>query len=92
MTIEQLHNKLIELNISEDRYYLHGLYGSTDDNDKISLVIKKGKYTIEYEVYHKERGEKDSVNIFFDESEACEWILKKFIDEQSIIKKFNLNT
>ena len=55
MTIEELYNRLKELRVSEDRFYLHGLFGSTDDNDKLALSIKMGKYTAEYEVYYKER-------------------------------------
>jgi hypothetical protein len=47
MTIEELHNKLTELKIPADQYYLQGLYGSTDDNDKVALTMKRGKYTIE---------------------------------------------
>ncbi|WP_293302389.1 hypothetical protein [Pedobacter sp. UBA4863] len=78
MTIEELHNKLTELKIPADQYYLHGLYGSTDDNDKVALTIKRGKYTIEYEVYYRERGEKNSIQNFTDENEACNYILKKF--------------
>ncbi|MDF2437061.1 MAG: hypothetical protein K0Q95_1437 [Bacteroidota bacterium] len=79
MTIEQLHNKLTELKIPADQYYLHGLYGSTDDNEKVSLTMKRGKYTIEYEVYFRERGEKHSIQNFTDESEACNYMLKKLI-------------
>ncbi|HEY0669529.1 MAG TPA: hypothetical protein VGD22_15205 [Sphingobacteriaceae bacterium] len=78
MTIEELHNKLTELKIPTDQYYLHGFYGSTDDNDKVALTMKRGKYTIEYEVYYKERGEKHSIKNFTDENEACNYILKKF--------------
>lgn len=83
MTIEELHNKLVELQIPEERYYLHGLYGSPDDNDKIALTIRKGKYTIEYETYFKERGEKHSSMIFFNEDEACEYVLNRLVKEQA---------
>ena len=82
MTLEQLHNRLYELKIPTDWYYLHGLYGSTDDNDKIALIIKKGNHEIEYETYYKEKGEKHSVRIFNNENEVCEWILKKLKDMQ----------
>ena len=78
MTIEELYNKLTELNIPADQYYLHRIYGSTNDNDKVALTIKRGKYTIEYEVYYRERGEKHSIQNFTDENEACNYILKKF--------------
>jgi hypothetical protein len=78
MNIEELHNELKKLNISEDRYFLHGLYGSKNDNEKLSLIIKKGKYNVEYQVYYCERGEKHSIVNFSDEDEACKYILKKF--------------
>jgi hypothetical protein len=86
MTIEELHNKLTELQIPEDSYYLHGLYGSLDDNDKIALTIRKSKYSIEYETYFKERGQKHSVRTFTCEDEVSDWLLKKLVDEQEFRK------
>lgn len=80
MTIFELHKKLKNIGVPEAMYYLHGLYGSTDDNDKPALTINKGKYTIEYEVYFRERGEKSSIRIFTREDEACENILKYIVD------------
>ncbi|GAB5557783.1 MAG: hypothetical protein SchgKO_19960 [Schleiferiaceae bacterium] len=77
MTIEQLNTELKKLGVSDDRYYLHGLFGSTDDNDKIALTVKMGKYSAEYEVYYRELGEKHSVRTFTTETEACEYVLKK---------------
>ncbi len=81
MTVSELHAALKEKGISEDRYFLHGLYGATDDNEKVSLTIRKGKYRIEYETYFKERGEKHSIRVFFAESEACEYIYEQLTDE-----------
>ena len=86
MTIEELSKKLTKRGISSDSYYLHGLYGSLDDSEKIALSMKKGKYTLEYEVYYKERGEKHSSRIFIDEQEACEYIYAKLTDEQIVNK------
>lgn len=86
MTIEELHCKLVELQIPEDSYYLHGLYGSPDDNDKIALTIRKGKYTIEYETYFKERGEKQAIKTFTNEDEVANWLLKKLVTEQEFWK------
>ncbi len=80
MTIEQLYNSLTELKIPPDKYYLHGIYGSTDDNDKLALTIKRAKYAIEYEVYFKERGEKSSTRTFLSEDEACDYLFKKIKD------------
>ena len=82
MTIAELHIKLKELGISEDKYYLHGLYGSTADDDKIALTMRKGKYTVEYEVYYKERGSKSSARIFTTEEDACQYIYKQFITNE----------
>lgn len=77
MTIQELHINLKELGVSEDSYYLHGLYGSTNDDDKLSLTIRKGTYFIEYVVYFKERGEKHSTRIFTNEDEACHYLYKR---------------
>ena len=73
MTIAELHKKLIEKEIKEDSYFLHGLYGSKNDNEKLALSIKKGKFNLEYETYFKERGEKHSIRIFYSENDACEY-------------------
>ncbi|MGQ1947957.1 hypothetical protein ACT3CD_12750 [Geofilum sp. OHC36d9] len=86
MTIVELHKKLIDLEVDSERFYLHGLYGSTSDDNKLSMTINKGKYTIEYEIYYRERGEKHSVNVFTDESEACEYFLYKIQEELTIEK------
>ena len=77
MTIQELHSKLKEAGISENTYYLHGIYGSLDDNDKIALTIRKGKIAVEYEVYFKEKGKKQSAKIFITEDEVCQCIYKK---------------
>jgi len=90
MTIEELNNELKNLDVSEDRYYLQGLFGSTNDNDKIALTIRKGNYTIEYEVYYKERGEKHSTRTFTTETEACKYILNKIQEELTIGKVQNV--
>ncbi len=84
MTIKELHNQLKECGIKEDRYFLHGLFGSTDDNDKIGLTIRKGQHGVEYETYYRERGEKHSIRTFATENEACEYIYNKLIDEQTL--------
>ena len=83
MTLSELNTKLQNKGILKDKYFLHGLFGSADDNDKIGLTIRKGQYGLEYETYYKERGEKHSIIIFRTEKEACEHIYKKLIDEQT---------
>ena len=86
MTIEELNSELKNLGVSDDRYYLHGLFGSSDDNDKIAMTVKMGKYTAEYEVYYRERGEKHSSRTFTNEKEACEYVLSQ-IQEVLTIEK-----
>jgi len=86
MTLDELNSKLAEKGIPADRYYLHGRYGSTDDNDKIALIIKAGRYTVQYETYFRERGEKHSVKVFATESEACEYVYNKLMDEQIFLR------
>ena len=40
MTLAELHTKLKSNGIGEDQYFLHGLFGSTDDKDKTDLNMK----------------------------------------------------
>lgn len=86
MTIEELNSELKNLGVSDDRYYLHGLFGSSGDNDKIAMTVKMGKCTAEYEVYYTERGEKHSSRTFTNEKEACEYVLSQ-IQEVLTIEK-----
>ena len=90
MTIADLHIKLKEKGINEDKYFLHGMFGSTDDNEKLSLKIKKGEFTVEYETYFKECGEKHSIRTFYSEQEACEYIYKKLTNEQTYSRIQNI--
>ena len=90
MTIKELHNELKKRNISEDKYYLQGLYGSTNDDNKIALTAKMGKYTAEYQVYYKERGEKHSERNFTTEKEACEYVMNKILEQHTIEKTQNI--
>jgi hypothetical protein len=86
MTIKELHKRLEESVILEDQYFLHGLFGSTDDNDKIGLKIRQGQNGLEYETFYKDCGEKHSIRTFKTEKEACEHIFKKLIDEQTLYR------
>jgi hypothetical protein len=52
------------------------------DEEKLSLNIKRGKHTILFETYYKERGEKHSVIEFNDLDAACNYIFKKAIETQ----------
>ena len=90
MTIEELNSRLKKLGVSDDKYYLHGLFGSTDDNGKIALIVKQGKYTTEYEVYYKERGEKNTSRKFATETDACEYVIDQIQEELSIEKAQNV--
>lgn len=89
MTIQELSIKLKELRISEDRYYVQGIYGSTNDDDKFSLVIKKKECSIEYEVYYKERGEKHSLIVSKSEDEACQYFYKRLKENKELEDKYS---
>jgi len=89
MTLQELYIQLKELGIPENRYYLHGLLGSTNDEDKLALVIRKGKYSLEYEVYFNERGEKHSKRIFTKEDDACQYMYKRLKENNEIEEKYS---
>ncbi len=88
MNIENLHSELEALKVPEDKYYLHGLFGSSNDEGKLSLAIRKGKYTIEYEVYIRERGEKQTIMNFTSEEDACNYFLKRIKESKEIEDKY----
>jgi hypothetical protein len=77
MTLGDLHLALQSKGIDENSYYLHGLFGSTDDSDKLAMTIIVAKYSIRFKIYIKERGEQNSVYEFNDETEACSFFYKK---------------
>lgn len=79
MELTELYKSLKQNGIDDNSIYLHGLYGSSNDNEKLSLSIKKGTFSVIWEVYFKERGEKHSIMEFNNESEACEYYLKRMI-------------
>ena len=83
MKIEQLYKKLTENNISSDKYYLHGLFGSSDDNERLGLKIFKDSNRIKYQIYFKERGQVTSSWDYDSEDEACEVMFRKLKDEQT---------
>ena len=89
MKIEDLQIKLKEAGIQEDKYHLHGLYGSMDDNDKIALTIRREKTKIEFEVYYKEKGEKRSLKIFESEDEACQYVYTRLKENKEIEDKWS---
>ncbi|WP_299156371.1 hypothetical protein [uncultured Christiangramia sp.] len=82
MNISDLNKKLKKSGIDENEYYLNGLFGSKNNNDKIALSIKKGKFGIEYETYFIEKGEKHSVIKFDQEKEACDYVYRKLIKKK----------
>jgi hypothetical protein len=77
MTLSDLHLALQSKGIDENSYYLHGLFGSTDDSDKLAMTIIVAKYSLIFKIYYKERGEQHSVYEFNDETEACRFFYKK---------------
>jgi len=84
MSIKELYYKLKDLGIPEDKYYLHGLYGSLNDENKLALVIKKGSHSLEYEIYFKEHGEKRHLKNFINETDACEYFYQRLKGNKEI--------
>ncbi len=81
LKIFELHKRLQELGIQESQYYLHGLYGSTSDEERLSLTIRKNGNVVEYLTYFKERGEIHSERIFYNEEEACQHLYELLVWE-----------
>jgi hypothetical protein len=75
--IKSLHEKLLAHHVTEESYYLLGLFGSNNDDLKLSLNIKRGKYTIIFEIYAKDRDEKHILFETADIDEACEYFFRK---------------
>ena len=82
MNIEQLYKRLTEAGVPEYKFYLHGLFGSTDDNERLALTIYRRDKETFYEVYFKERGTSSTLNVCSNESEACKFIYEKLIYER----------
>ena len=91
MNLSELHSKLQSAGVPPEKYYMHELYGSTDDNDKLALTIRMGKYTAEYEVYFREKGQKGLEKIFSDETKACDFFYQKAKDEWTFEKILNID-
>jgi len=90
MNIEQLYKRLTEAGVPEYRFFIHGLFGSTDENERLALTIyKQGDKTC-YEVYFKERGTSSTLNVFSTESEACNFMYEKLIYERDFFNIRNI--
>jgi hypothetical protein len=73
--LKNFYNRLKELSISDQILSARTFGSLTTANDNQLLSIKMGKYTAEYEVYYKERGnKKHSSRIFMTEAEACDFL------------------
>ena len=88
MTIKQLHDKLTELGVDESRYYLHGLFGATNDDEKVALSIKVVNGQKEYQIYFRERGETTLIRSFNNEPDACRFILKRLMEHKQIEDRY----
>lgn len=77
MTLAELHKELRRIGIPEEDYYIHGLFGSTDDHDKLALSIRSSINGNEYLIYFKERGKSSLLRNFNSEDEACKYMLEK---------------
>lgn len=90
MKLNELDLKLQEAGIKMERYYLHGLFGNSDDNDKLSMRVYRGDYSLVFEIYYKENGEKHLFGNFNTEDDACEFFLKKMLKTKEIEEKYGI--
>lgn len=91
MTIEKMALKIKELNVPDTFYYINGIHGSTNDENKLAMRIHANGY----EIYHMEHGDKNMLGRFENESEACSYFfekLKKSWDFERIQRIEGLNT
>lgn len=84
MTIQELENKLKELEISSQEYSLNG--------DLIFDSINLFENYSTWEVFYlDEKGNRNDEKKFESESEACKYIYKLFNDAKKIKEKFKIN-
>ncbi len=76
MNIHELQMELNKLGIDPMSYYLHGIGEQTNDSDKLAMAIRRGKYSVEYEIYFTERGEKNLIQLYDNEADACNYFLR----------------
>jgi hypothetical protein len=53
------------------------LYGSTSDNNKLAMIVKKVEYSVEYEIYYKGKGQKDVIQVFTDFDLTSDYFIKR---------------
>lgn len=80
LKLEKLYFRLKALGVPEESYYLQGLYGSTTDNYKLSLVIKESDHGTEYEMYHKEKEHKHIIQVFTDFDIASNYFIEQLTE------------
>ena len=76
MTIDELRMQLKEKQIPEHMYSL--LSGGFPNEAYCLVQASKG-----WEVYYSERGKKRGTKFFSEEEDACEYLLKKLLAQQS---------
>ena len=81
MTIKELNKKLVELKVDNNRFYLNGIYGSDNYDNKLALTVSKENEKLIYEIFYSERGEKHSEKLFLNETEACKYFLYQIQEE-----------
>lgn len=68
------------LGISEESYYLQGLYGSPTDDNKLALVLREENNSTKYEMYFKENGEKHVIQVFIDFDIAANYFIEQLTE------------
>ena len=78
--IEKLYFRMKALGISEESYYLQGLYGSQSDDNKLALVVREENNSTKYEMYFKENGEKHVIQVFIDFDIAANYFIEQLTE------------
>lgn len=85
MTKDNLEKQLIALNINPERYSVNG-------ESKLDAVILYD-FKIKWEVFYiDERGERMQEKVFLSENDACDYILKLFLDALRVQDRFRIKT
>ena len=85
MNVKELMTRLKSMGISDTRYSLDGSLWP----DRIILYHN---YSLWEVFYFDERGNRNSLESFDNENDACEYILNAFIEEQKNNKEVDIET
>lgn len=89
MNFEELYKKLQELGIKDEKFYIMGIYGSDNDNEKLSIIQKKTTDGVIYEIYFKEKNEKNIIRVFNNKEEAFNFFIDSLLFDKMMEEKYS---